>query len=94
MSTIPNTVAIPADLEANKALVLRLADAFNDHRLDLVECVSIGLTHAELPLLVPLSSFRRIRFCRQADSQACCRTLRSLLPRVLPAESTPAPLRF
>ena len=37
MSTIPNTVAIPADLEANKALVLRLAEAFNDHRLDLVE---------------------------------------------------------
>ena len=37
MSTISNTVAIPADLEANKALVLRLAEAFNDHRLDLVE---------------------------------------------------------
>jgi predicted ester cyclase len=37
MSTIPNPVAIPADLEANKALILRLVEAFNDHRLDLVE---------------------------------------------------------
>ena len=37
MSTIPNTVAVPADLEANKALVLRLAEAFNDHRLDLLK---------------------------------------------------------
>lgn len=28
------------------------------------------LTQAELPLVVPLSRFRHIRLCRQADSQA------------------------
>src|ERR1700732_3761953 len=28
------------------------------------------LTQAELPLVVPLSRFRHIRFCRQADFQA------------------------
>ena len=40
MSTISNTVTIPADLEANKAIVLRLIeDVFNCRRLDLLEDV-------------------------------------------------------
>ena len=39
MSTIPNTVAIPADLETNKAIALRLVEVFNGRRLDLLEDV-------------------------------------------------------
>ena len=39
MSTILNTVAIPADLETNKAIALRLVEVFNGRRLDLLEDV-------------------------------------------------------
>jgi predicted ester cyclase len=39
MSTISNTEAIPADLETNKAIALRLIEVFNSRRLDLLEDV-------------------------------------------------------
>ena len=39
MSTISNTVAIPAGLETNKAIALRLIEVFNSRQLDLLEDV-------------------------------------------------------
>jgi predicted ester cyclase len=39
MSTTSNTVAIPADLETNKAIAVRLIEVFNGRRLDLLDDV-------------------------------------------------------